>query len=439
MTQRAQLGIGTFRMTSRNPEHRDALELALHSGVTCVDTALSYMNHQAQDAASQAITSLPLAQRSEIAFITKLGYLQGDLRDQIRARAQEGRSLFLAHAINAYTDYSIAPAFLEEGITRTLERLPAGVLPHVLLQSPEILHQRSADAAEFQAQLVAACSFLSRQTKLGRIAGYGLSSQTLSDAIDADSHLSLAGLWEGLLATEGGTAGFRMIEFPFNLLESAPAHEPLFQGRTLLETAAEYGLTTISQRPFLAQGDHPMRLISRNTGSEAEIFARLKDALDLALGLEKSLPALTEPWAHRIRKNLESLMNHEKWRNIRAFEVEPQLSAYSGSHEHADYVASVHRLLDAMDDYASLSIPQDTRHWSELLDQIVPDLRAEETLQRKAMAVYRAIPGLDRVLVGMRRTSYVRELTAPPRVELSQDQALSVLREIALRTAPVAH
>jgi hypothetical protein len=48
--------------------------------------------------------------------------------------------------------------------------------------------------------------------------------------------------------------------------------------------------------------------------------------------------------------------------------------------------------------------------WSEALDQAVPALKSSPTLSSKVIRVYRSLPGLNSVLVGMRTQRYVRDV-----------------------------
>src|SRR3954470_2550212 len=74
------IGFGTYRVTQHDPEHREALTLALKSGVNVIDTSTNYMLGSSErlvgDVLGDLFTKGEL-KREEVVVVTKVGYVQG--------------------------------------------------------------------------------------------------------------------------------------------------------------------------------------------------------------------------------------------------------------------------------------------------------------------------------------------------------------------------
>ena len=133
-------------------------------------------------------------ERDEVVVVSKIGYVQGKNYELARARRSNGRPF---PEMVEYADglwHCIHPAWLEDQLTRSLDRLGLETLDVLLLHNPEYF---LADAAkrgqgplatvrdEFYRRLEQAFRYLESEVERGRIGCYGVSSNTAIGAADA--------------------------------------------------------------------------------------------------------------------------------------------------------------------------------------------------------------------------------------------------------------
>lgn len=461
MPPSATLGFGTYRVTNRNPVHHSALRAALQSGhCNWIDTSSNYMNGEAEHLVGEVLgTSERIPARRDLRVVTKLGYLQGSALEEAKARAQRDPSFKTRWEIVEVTEdcwHSMAPEFLEQELSHSAMRLGAavGAPDFVLLHNPEYYLHRGGSHAEYLRRLERAFGFLESAACAGRIGAFGVSSNSFAAPADSPILTPLAELLA--IAQRMGARHFRAIQLPFNLLEPAAALEINSGGKTPLQCARDAGLVVLTNRPLNAiaapahgAGEEQLiRLVSwpPSAGRERAVFEELKEALSLALKEEAEQTDLGFQWAHRIHRNLEKLANFQTWRNIRAFQIEPdlaqrgtQLPPGEARDWFAHYSQLFARVLRAVDAYADHHVSYETEAWGQLLDSLAPALRAEASLERKLLAVYSAIPGVSTILVGMRRPEYARALCEPLRATIDAESAFQILKQAQKALEPHAH
>jgi aryl-alcohol dehydrogenase-like predicted oxidoreductase len=112
-----RIGLGTYRMSIRSAEHRQALLLALQSGCKLIDTAANYTDGEAE-----LLIGEVLQEHSEFSplLITKAGYIQGAITQRLQ---DEGiLDKIIKHSHENY-DISLDPIFLESQINHSLKNL----------------------------------------------------------------------------------------------------------------------------------------------------------------------------------------------------------------------------------------------------------------------------------------------------------------------------
>lgn len=262
LEQLRPIGFGAYRIT-RAAAHAQALAHALSQGCNLIDTAASYGDGQSEALIGQVLRAHP----EYTAFvITKAGYVGGD------AEACIGELGLPQDALIALADggkHCIHPDFLHSQMQASSARLGRKCLDGFLLHNPEYhLHHAAAQATEpdYYDRIGKAFEFLEGCVRQGRIRYYGISSNTLVN----DSGEAGTTRLDELLRIARSTASahhFRLVEFPFNLLErgAAVAHHC---GESLISMARRNGLTTFSNRPFNAlRNGKAIRLASREAFS----------------------------------------------------------------------------------------------------------------------------------------------------------------------------
>ena len=195
-------GFGGYRVSDVT-SHREALTLALKSGVNLIDTGGDYMKGASETVVGSVLSDLSIS-RESIVIVSK-----------------------------AVCTASVSE--IEASLLRSLERLQLETLDVFLLDVP--LNFSVPDSV-----WLVLFSFLEDQIKLGSIRYYGLSVQT----VDFLHLVSFAG------------DGFKVIQFPLNILE--PSID-------LLKTSIDLGLAVMTNRPLNAIRDGVLhRLVDYTDG-----------------------------------------------------------------------------------------------------------------------------------------------------------------------------
>ncbi|HOU92559.1 MAG TPA: aldo/keto reductase, partial [Polyangiaceae bacterium] len=220
------LGFGAYRVVEQSGEHRAALAAALAAGVNLVDTSTNYGGGSSETLVGQVLGELVASgavARDEVVVVSKVGYLEGATLEEARSRAAAGDSWPEVVRFDEQAWHCIHPAFLEAELTRSLARLGLETLDVCLLHNPEHFLLEAArqgagalDVARtaFYASVEAAFRHLEREVARGRIAAYGLSSNTLAAAATDPGATDVARLHAAALRAGGERHSFRLVELP---------------------------------------------------------------------------------------------------------------------------------------------------------------------------------------------------------------------------------
>ncbi len=440
----AALGFGGYRLNEHDAEHRAALVAALRGGVHLIDTAPNYGGGSSETLIGQVVAELVAAgelSRDEVVLVSKVGYVQGpDLEHaKERAASHDGYPDTVEFGDDLW--HCIHPRWIERQITQSLQRLGLETLDVCLLHNPEYylqdLARRGTLSLEtardtFYARVEQAFAHLEQERERGRIATYGVSSNTLvASASDATAtHL------ERFLASAErvGATGFRVVQFPCNWVEQAAA------GRDgLASRARDAGLGVLVNRPLNAiVGNGLLRLTDPpNLQDQSPSVAAELDAVAAAEAefREHFVPALRTAdghlppedllaWGARLDTAAEQAVGLETWNEIEHQVVRPQTrrvldaldSALQGDLRarwltwRATYVPALESLLRALRHRAAETSAQQVAPFRRACTAVLSPEQADAPLARLATWSLASLPGVTTVLVGMRRPPYVTEL-----------------------------
>jgi len=224
----SSVGIGTYLgepTAAVDDAYREAIGLALRSGVNHVDTAVNYRCGRAERVVGEAVRESPI-DRESIVVATKGGFLpfDGERPDDPAAYV---RDRFLATGIVDADDlangaHAVAPEYLEWSLDRSLDRLGLDTVDLFYIHNPETqLAARSREAV--YDRLEAAFEALERRRAAGDVGAYGVATWDAFRVPESDErYLSLA---EVLARAEAaGEAvgpdddhGFEAVQLPFNV------------------------------------------------------------------------------------------------------------------------------------------------------------------------------------------------------------------------------
>jgi aryl-alcohol dehydrogenase-like predicted oxidoreductase len=447
----SRLGFGGYRVDEITAEHDAALKLAVRSGINLIDTSTNYTDGGSEKLVGRVLQELFAGgelQREEIVVVSKAGYVQGQNLQLAQRREQQGRGFpeIVKYMQNCW--HCIHPDFLGDQLFRSLARLQIEQLDVLLLHNPEYflsdaLHRKDNDLVavrdEYYRRMHAAFAFLEKQVAAGRIAYYGVSSNTFPCASTHPEFTSLERLWEiaeSLLPQHH----FRVIQFPANLLETGAMLEKNQRGdaQSLLEFAREKKLATLANRPLNAVRDDGMvRLASFATITRTEAeknfpaqIAALAEAEktfvqklfhELNLGRFVKEDQQIFAWADHLQEGLSLFQNWAHWDHAKQHVIEPQTETalyflrekVKGSAVWQEWESSYRQALAAVMDTLAHYHTREAAAFSEQLanrlDAAVPALKTSPSLSQKALRVLLNVPGLDGVLLGMRRPQYVED------------------------------
>ncbi|MHB1046865.1 MAG: aldo/keto reductase [Thermoanaerobaculia bacterium] len=437
------VGFGGYRVDDRVARHREALRLALLSGVNLVDTSTNYGDGHSELLVGKVLREMAAAgevAREDVVVVTKAGYVQGqNLRDAHQRRK-------LGDPWPEMTEYSrdcwhcISPAFLRDQLSASLGRLAMPRVDLLLLHNPEYFlvdaEHRNLPLAEardaFYDRMGRAFEQLEKEVAAGRIGAYGVSSNTFvvphekADAVDLLRLLDLAG------------PGFAAIQLPMNPVELG-AREPIHttDGRSVLDVAREHGLAVLVNRPLngfrqgrlhrFASVGAPFPLVetpapdalARLRAAEEEFALVYAPRLSVENGVAppEELLSVSPLLGEFEKRGLDLGTFREVWDDV----VEPRRTELLAElREVFDRDADFGRwadgwgatLLEAASALVGRLLPKEEARAAELAELVTRELHEspEGTLSQRTLKGLADVPGATCVLVGMRRPEYVRDV-----------------------------
>jgi len=459
----SRLGFGCYRVDDITAEHAEALKLALRSGINLIDTSTNYTDGGSERLVGKVLQELFSAgelEREEVVIVSKTGYVQG--QNMQLAQEREGQSRGFSEMVKYMQNcwHCIHPDFLNDQLFRSLARLQLDQLDVLLLHNPEYfladaLHRQPHDLAagreEYYRRLRDAFMFLEKQVIAGRIACYGVSSNTFAHAAAHAEFTSLERLWD-LAAAISPLHHFRVIQFPANLYETGARLEKnqLGGARTLLEFAREKKIATLVNRPLNAMHGNGMKRLAdfptlamndaekifpaqlaALAAAEKAFAPTVFRELNFARFVKEDRPIFA--WAEQLEHGLTLFKNWAHWDHVKQNVIEPQnemmlhfFREKSGSAAiwqewEAQYRRALAAVLTTLARVHARATAAAAQELGQQLDAQVPELQTTPALSQKALRALLNVPGLDAVLLGMRRPPYVEDGLAALRSETISD------------------
>jgi hypothetical protein len=450
----SRLGSGGYRLDDETPDHREALIQALGDGCALIDTSTNYMDGSSERLVGSVLAELQrdgrLA-RDEIVVVSKIGYVQGQNLALAEEREAAGRPF---PEMVKYMDgcwHCIHPEFLKDQLSRSLERLQLETLDVCLLHNPEYFfsdarHRREGNLdalrEEFYRRVREAFAFFETQVAAGRIAWYGVSSNTAVMQSDDPEATSLSRMLEAAVLAGGPGHHFRVLQVPLNLFESGAIRIPNTgpeAKRTTLALAAEAGIGVLSNRPLNALAGKAMTRLADVPDADQTADASPDEALARVAALEEEFRAtigsrLRGPeggpspvdwfrWADQLRGMSGGIRGLEHWRQIEEGMISPAVGQFVQMLDQSlqgpiqetwhtwleRYLPALDLLLQAFHIQAARQSQAASNRVTAVLNPHLPLIRRGEPLSRKALWVLTSTPGVSTVLLGMRHPDYVSD------------------------------
>jgi len=457
----SRLGFGTYRVDTREPEHREALKKALRGGVNLIDTSTNYMDGDSERLVGSVLGELIKSgelTREEVIVVSKIGYVQAQNLKQAEAREQAGRPYPDMIKYGEGIWHCIHPEFLADQLTLSLDRLGLAALDVCLLHNPEYFlseaaHHTGQDLTvvrdAFYRRMEQAFTFFESQVAAGRISNYGVSSNTVTaDPSDAEA-TSLSRMCDAAkaAATSQGLDRhhFAVLQCPMNLYETGAMVTPntgTDQRETVLEMAQREGIAVLVNRPLNAMPTKKsgvLRLADFPIEGEPMDFERqCQTVAALEEEYRKSIAPLLQPsdqgmapadfftWAVELTRVRPQIQGLEHWEQIEHQMIAPHfnqvMKVLSRNLAGTDaeqweawrdrYAPQLLTLLGGLRREATERSRARTASISAALDPLLPEARHKESLSRKALWVLASTTGVTSVLNGMRSRDYVEDSLA---------------------------
>ncbi len=245
----SQVGFGSYRVSIRSNEHRQALILAIQEGCALIDTSANYTNGESEELIGSVLKEYP---HLKPFIVTKAGYIQGNNILVVNELNQKNQACEDLVEISQTLKHSIHPEFLENQLDQSLKRLQRDSVDYFLLHNPEYYFQsENPNQDEYYARLKKAFIYCEEEVKKGRIKYYGISSNNFILPLN---HPEVTDLNKILNILENiGATSFKMVQFPFNLIEIGALEKGNDYGEeSLLELCMKNNLLSVVNRPLNA-------------------------------------------------------------------------------------------------------------------------------------------------------------------------------------------
>lgn len=299
-----QLGYGSYRVNSENPEHYESLLVALQSGINLIDTSSNFSYGSSEQLIGSVLKNMNAKSvRENFILISKAGYIQGPDLEYFAQQERQGKQFLELLKPDSVCWYSIHPDFLRYQFLQSLERLQTNALDVYLIQNPEFFfYSSNANSVdlhqvrkEFYRRLQNAFEVLELFCKEGLLRYYGLSSNTLYvdqndyNFVSLDEVLQCAQAASKKINADSQEHHFQVIQFPANLVE----HQFITQANhrvdqtwcSVLERADQLKLDVLFNRPLCTFVDGASISLARKDFEEGRdylqelgiLFQRLKN------------------------------------------------------------------------------------------------------------------------------------------------------------------
>jgi hypothetical protein len=442
-------GFGGYRIHNSVEEHRNALKLAITNGINLIDTSSNYADGGSEELVGSVINELILngkLRRDAIIIVSKGGYLQGQNFKLSQHLKQQNKPFPELVEYSPQLEHCIHPEFLEDQLTRSLNRLNLKTLDVYLLHNPEYYllwaHNNgiklSKAREEMYKRIEKAFLHLEIEVQNKRICYYGVSSNSFPVASNRYDFLELERIQQ-MAESISADHNFRVVQFPFNLLEDGAFNQKNQSNqKSILEFCSNKNFAALINRPLNAFHNNQLnrlctiQLQGKSDEKETEgIFKKLiklEDEFVVSILTTLNLP-------EDIQENLSGLFSGARYLSIRYKElgpywqwVEQQASYLTDQISYAVQIVNeaptkTARTIQWLDEYVALFnilFGKLTLLYGQLSaaenDKIfqkykrlhhLPDAK---TLQQLGIQSILRNDAVSSVLIGMRRSEYVLDV-----------------------------
>ena len=452
-----KIGYGTYRVHADAEEHARTLLYALLHGCNVVDTSTNYTDGGSERLVGNALRALIESQgvaRENVVVVTKAGYVQGSNYALASEREREGQPF---PEVVKYADglwHCIHPDWLEAQLRRSLKRTQLERLDVLLLHNPEYFLSDAARRRpatpiatlrdEFTDRVRRAFEAMERFVAEGRIAYYGISSNTFASSPENAEHVSLVEALRCAEEAASRTLGdpkahhFGVAQLPFNLFEAgAFAEDITSDGRSFLDVARDADLGVLVNRPLNAivgsqmirlaeyaeeaEYEPPLTACARLASTERDIVLALKDWRLWDDLRQNATTRLFFDVGESLKGVLPQIEGRLLWVDIFERFIAPSVVTCANSATEKVSETRRDEWSRLLNDYQTAIVAfarSATAHYNRIENErkvslkkaLTESLDKESdglTLSQMALNALASVPGVSTVLCGMKRDDYV--------------------------------
>ncbi len=437
----SEAGFGTYRIDEENPTHKEALTYALTHGINMIDTSSNYGDGGAEKQIGAVLPQLVidgLIKREEIVIMTKAGYIQGKILEQVTKQAESGAPYEEIVTLNEHLQHCMHPTFLRDQISESLKRMNIKCLDIFLIHNPEYYKQWAesegmshSDANKVYYDRIAnAFSYLEEEVAQGRIKSYGISSNTFAVTDNVYQATSLEKVLD-IAKSIGENHHFYVAQCPFNAIECQVA---LKEGDvSFLELAQNNDINVVINRPFNAISNNNLFRLTELDAEEGIALIELDDLFQEGIQIESALKeaAATAEIDEALLKHLGfieqlqhvfsdslNIFNYKEFLQYRLYPyvqhifdtILENVLPEALETQFAHYLAHINTTCKAITIFLSVKHNEKIDAFKSQVLPIVPSLQHDNLMSHIALRAYRQTPGIHCSLIGMRHIDYVESI-----------------------------
>jgi len=446
----SQAGFGCYRVDQGDPEHEKSLRKALLSGINLIDTSSNYGDGGAEKLVGEVLEDMALSgeiARESIIVVSKVGYLQGQNYQLSQERKGEGKPFKELVLYADGLEHCIHPEFIDDQLSRSLERLKLKTLDFYLLHNPEYYLSWASKTGvptedarqEYYKRVEQAFQHLENEVEKGRIRFYGISSNTFPSPAADPEFTSLEKVWE-IAQSLSSDHHFRLIQLPMNLLETGGINEKNHtNGQSVLQFARDKNLGVLINRPLNAIAQNKLLRLAEVKAAGGASDKEIAGFIDRLINSEEMfkhnilpLLALTPATQSQVMEQLatgavlkqhwQSFGTYERWQELQEYYFLPRVKGVfqflkekgNLTEEISSWIHSHQEKLEVLLEAVGSSYREEAaKRCGQIkkgLSSVDTDWSEAETLSQMAIRALRSTAGITTVLVGMRREPYVEDV-----------------------------
>lgn len=462
----SKIGYGTYRVHDQDEAQTETLETAIEAGCNLIDTSSNYTDGGSETLIGNVLQKMISAnkiKREEIILVSKVGYMQGQNLEQAQQREASGNPW---EDVVKYMEgcwHCLHPDFLIDQWTRSTDRMGLETVDVYLLHNPEyFLSDAKNRSSQFTNWGATQDTFYDRVYRAfvqmeqfvvdGKIRYYGISSNTFPSSQTDFEYVSLNRVYEAAAKAAGTVYGdhavshFKVIQLPYNLLESEALTETNneIDGKraTVLEAAKSLGLGVLVNRPLNAFKDNQMTRLAQYEHRPNANYPQMMSLAEGALTqIETRLESTLKDWgifdsvqnqvnvhlfydvAQQLGGFMPRVQDRNHWEQILQQHLIPQINAYlrqtgiACMNQHqtewesllAQYVQGLNTLFATITEIFNRVAAEKVEPISQALNQRLSDDQGALSLSQRALNFVTSSPGVSVVLNGMKREEYLED------------------------------